>query len=107
MGYFSGPVRAEVHADYRIAIFNSYRALARTGNSSSLHKLIIFISSIGSLQCADWITGTVIAQTLSHQAIGLLNSVPAIVAIHGIKAAHNRGYATHAKFAAQCLGLFQ
>jgi len=55
MGDLSGAVWAEIHKDNRIAIFDCYRALTRASNGGGLHKLIVLVSGIGSLQCAYWV----------------------------------------------------
>lgn len=76
-------------------------------NRSCGNKLIVFIAVIGSFQRGYGRVGTVFPLTLSDQIVGLGNSVPTVVPVHGVVAANDGGYATSAQFGKQFVEAFQ
>ena len=75
----AGTVGAEVHEDHGIAIFD----LDRLADGGGFDELVAFFTGIGRLQAFERGGGVELALAFDDQVVGLLDTVPAIVAVHG------------------------
>ena len=92
-GDFPGPVGAEVVEDDAVALANGLGALDNRGH----HKLVGDFLVVGVLHGAQGALG-LLALAVDHGGIGLLHTLPAVVPVHGVVAAHDGGNLAHADF---------
>src|SRR5690606_21177258 len=84
-------VRAEVHIDDAVAIFDMYCFTGVGSNAAGLDELVVFATLIGSLQRSFRCRIAVRSFAAGQQVISGLYAIPAVVAIHGIVAT-NEGH---------------
>ena len=89
-GDFAGPVGAEIEEDYTIVGLDGRDRIPIFRDDGRNDKFIHDASFIGCSDCSNGIGG-LIAFTHDHRTVGFFDTIPAIVAIHGIVAAHDRG----------------
>ena len=97
-GDFARAIGTEVHEDQRIAIFHGGIGLAFSADHGCLHKFVVFITRVSRFQAFNGGRELELAFCQGQQIIGLLNAVPAVVAVHGIVTTND---GRHAAFA-QC-----
>ena len=64
------------------------------------HELVVFVAAVGGLQRGDGVGGGVVGVGFDDGLPGEFQPVPALVAVHGVIAADDRGHA-HVAFVAQ------
>ena len=92
-GYLPCPVGAEVVEDNGVAALDRLCALHHRGH----HKLVGDVLVIGVLHSAYRAFG-LLALAVDHGGIGLFDALPAVITVHGVVAAHDRGHLAHADF---------
>ena len=96
MGQLPGPVGPEIKEDNRITVVDGGQRLAVIGDHRGLDELIVFAAPIGRSHCLACFGGQILTPAIHHGLPGQGNPIPAVVAIHGIIAAADRGDLTHA-----------
>ena len=100
-GDLPGPVGPEVEKDDAVVVGDGALAVADHG----LHELVGDPGGVGGLHSGRGIGVGDGALAVDHGVIGLLHPVPALVAVHGVVAAHDRGDLPHADLGALLYGL--
>ena len=88
-GDLSCTVRTEVEEDDRIAVLNGCNRLSVFHYYSRNYKLICYFFRIGLCNC--FYTGScLITLTVCNGTVSLLNTIPAVVAVHCVVTSHHR-----------------
>ncbi len=106
-GHFPGTVGTEIHEQHRVTIVDRSLGLARSVDPGWRYKLVVFPALISLFQPGYRIGRSELRGALGHQVVGRFHAVPAVVAIHGIVAAHDRGNAADAEALQFGRGLLQ
>ena len=86
-GQLAGTVGAEIHEHHGIAI----RHRGRRAYHRGLDELVAFAAFVGGGQAGAGVIGQIVALAVDDQLVGLLDPVPAVVAVHGEVAADQAG----------------
>ena len=89
-GDFAGPVGAEIEEDHAVVGLDGRDRIPLFRDDGRNDEFIHHASFIGSSDRGDGIGGLV-AFAHDHRTVGFFDTIPAIVTVHGIVAAHDRG----------------
>lgn len=96
-GDLARAVGAEVHEDQRVAVLHRGIGLTGGADHGRSDELVVFTALISGLQAGDRILGHGVAFGRGQQVIGQLHAIPAVVAVHRVVAADQRGDAPDAQ----------
>jgi hypothetical protein len=78
---------AEVHKDHGVAVFDFHWCT----DAGGLDEFVALVTGIGGLQAFHGSAGVELTLAFDDQVVGLLDAVPAVVAVHGEVAAAEAG----------------
>ena len=81
-GYFAGAVGTKVHEHHGVTVFHR-RAVTDDGGRN---KFIVFTAGIGGFERATGGVREVFSRGFNHRVMGAGHTIPALVAIHRVKA---------------------
>ena len=99
-------VRAVIHRNDDIAILHVNRLFTIRDNGRGLYEFVGFFAGIGHLEGRDGVGGPVLRLAERHEIIGRLDTLPAMIAVHGVKTADDADDAATACFPENLLDLF-
>ena len=96
-GDLSGPVRAEVEKDHRILILDQAHRPAVFSDHRGNHELVGLSFIIGCLYSRSG-AGVLLPFSPCKGPVSQLHTVPAVITVHGVIAAHDRGHLADTQF---------
>src|SRR5699024_2196614 len=94
---FTRTVSTEVHENQSIAAFHCRVWLTFCTNNGRFHELVVFVTSISSLQTGNSSVGLELTLRQSQQVIRFFNAIPTVITVHCIVTTNDGRYAAFAQ----------
>ena len=96
-GDLSGPVRTEVEEDHRVLILDQTHRPSVLSDHRGNHELVGLSFIIRRLYGRSG-AGILLSLSLCKGLVSQLHTIPAVIPVHGVITAHDRGHLTDAQF---------